>query len=114
MTTESADSTGMKSFSFNPPICRLITGDSRNGQRLRKAAKLCQDYGLRALSKRVSIGHLRKNELPELPQRLRQLFFGDQDKLFLFRWCQSGLELSSIPWAVQTNRVRPRKFEIVG
>ncbi len=51
---------------------------------------------------------------PELQQRLWQLFFGNQDKLFLLRLCQSGWEVSSIPWAVQTNRVRPRNFEIVG
>ncbi len=61
---------------FNPPICMLITGDSRNWQRLRKGVELCKDYGLTALSKRVYIGHVRKNDLPELQQRLRQLFFG--------------------------------------
>ncbi len=114
MTTESADSTGMKSFSFNPPIRRLITGDSRNGQRLRKAVEWGNDYGLTALSQRVDIGQVRENELPELQPRLRQLFFGNQDKLFLFMLCQSCLEVSSIPWAVQTNIVRPRKFEIAG
>lgn len=35
----------------------------------------------------------RKNELPELQQRLRQLFFGNKDKLFLFMLCKSCLEV---------------------
>ncbi len=99
---------------FHPPLRMLITWDSCNWQRLRKAVELCKDCGLTALSKRVSIGHVRKNELPELQQRLRQLFFGNKDKLFLFRLCKSCLEVSSVPLAVQTNIVRPRKFEIVG
>ncbi len=62
----------------------------------------------------VSIGKVRKNELPELRRRLRQLFFGNHDKLFRLMWCKSCWEVSFLPWAVQTNRVRPRKAEIVG
>jgi CRISPR/Cas system-associated endoribonuclease Cas2 len=98
----------------NPPICMLITWDSRNWRRLKKAVELCKDYALTRLSKRVCIGTVRKNELPELQQKLRQLFFGNKDKLFLFMLCKSCLEVSSIPLAVQTNMVRRRKFEIVG
>ncbi len=41
-------------------------------------------------------------------------FSANKDKLFLFRLCKSCLEVSSAPLAVQTNIVRPRKFEIVG
>jgi CRISPR/Cas system-associated endoribonuclease Cas2 len=96
----------------NPPICMLITWDSRNWRRLKKAFELCKDYALTRLSKRVYIGTVTKNELPELQQKLRQLFFGNKDKLFML--CKSCLEVSSIPLAVQTNIVRPRKFEIVG
>ena len=77
-------------------------------QRLRKAVELCKDYGLTALSKRVYIANVRKNELPELQQRLRQLFFGNKDKLFLFMLCKSCLEVSSIPLAVQTNSPAPK------
>ena len=74
---------------FNPPICMLITWDSRNWQRLRKAVELCKDYGLTALSKRVYLGKVRKNELPELQRRLRQLFFGT--KISCFFLCCANL-----------------------
>lgn len=36
----------------------LMTWDSRNWRRLKKAVGLCKDYGLTALSKRVYIGFL--------------------------------------------------------
>jgi hypothetical protein len=37
----------------NPPVCMLITWDSRNGRRLEKAVGLCKDCGSTALSRRV-------------------------------------------------------------
>ncbi len=58
-------------------------------------------------------GNVKKNELPELPQRLRQLFFG-KDKLFLFRLCKSCVEISTVPLAIQKRIVQPPKFELVG
>jgi hypothetical protein len=57
----------------NPPVCMLITWHSRNRRRLEKAVGLCKDYGLTALSRRVYLGNVKKNDLPELQQQLRRL-----------------------------------------
>ena len=74
---------------LNPQICMLIIWGSRNGQRLRKALELCKDYGLTALARRVYLGNVKKNDLPELQQKLRRLFIGKKDRLFLFLLCKS-------------------------
>ncbi len=99
---------------FNPPICTLITGESRNWQRFRKAVELCKDYGLTALSTGVYLGNVKKNELAELRQKLRRLFIGKKDRLFLFRLCKSCMEISTVPLAIQERIVQPPKFELVG
>ena len=92
----------------------LITWDSRNGRRLGKAVELCKDYGLTALSRRVYIGNVKKNDLPELQQKLRQLFIGKKDRLFLFMLCKSCMKISTVPLAIQERIVQPPKFELVG
>ena len=92
----------------------LITWDSRNGRRLEKAVGLCKDYGLTPLSRRVYIGNVKKNDLPELQQKLRQLFIGKKDRLFLFMLCKSCMGISTVPLAIQEKIVQPPKFELVG
>jgi CRISPR/Cas system-associated endoribonuclease Cas2 len=92
----------------------LITWDSRKGRRLENAVGLCKDYGLTALSRRVYIGDVKKNDLPELQQKLRQVFIGEKDRLFRFMLCKSCMEISTVPLAIQERIVRPPKFELVG
>ncbi len=92
----------------------LITWGSRNEQRLRKAVERCQDYGLRALSRGVYLGNVKKNDLRELQQKLRRLFIGKKDRLFLFMLCKSCMETSTVPLAIQERIVQPPKFELVG
>jgi len=101
-------------LSFNPPVCMLITWDSRNRRRLEKAVGLCKDYGLTALSRRVYLGNVKKNDLPELQQNLRRLFIGKKDRLFLFMLCKSCMGISTVPLAIQERIVQPPKFELVG
>ena len=91
-----------------------ITWDSRNWRRLEKAVGLCKDYGLTALSRSVYIGNVKKNDLPELQQKLRQLFMGKKDRLFLFMLCKSCVDVSTVPLAIQERIVQPPKFELVG
>ncbi len=57
---------------------------------------------------------VKKNDLPELQQTLRQLFIGKKDRLFLFMLCQSCREISTVPLAIQERIVQPPKFELVG
>jgi CRISPR/Cas system-associated endoribonuclease Cas2 len=92
----------------------LITWDSRNGRRLEKTVGLCKDYGLTALSGKVYIGNVKKNDLPELQQKLRRLLIGKKDRLFLFMLCKSCMENSTVPLAIQERIVQPPKFELVG
>jgi hypothetical protein len=56
----------------------------------------------------------RKNDLPELQQKLRRLVIGKKDRLFLFRLCKSCMEISTVPLAMQERIVQPLKFELVG
>jgi hypothetical protein len=99
---------------FNPPVCLLIAWESRNWRKLKKAATLCKDCGLAALSKKLFIGNVKKDEMPELQQKLSALFVGPTDRLFLFMICKSCLEVSSIPGAIHTSIAQPPTYEIVG
>ena len=67
-----------------------------------------------ALSRRVYIGKVKRNDLPELQHRLRQLFMGKKDRLLLFMLCKSCMEVSTVPLAIQKRIVQPPKFELVG
>ena len=75
---------------------------------------LCKDYGLTALSRRVYLGNVKKNDLPELQQKLRRLFIGKKDRHFLFMLCKSCMGISTVPLAIQERIVVPPKFELVG
>ena len=99
---------------FNPPVSMLLSWESRNWRRLKKATDLCKDYGLTALSKKLFIGNVNKNEIAELKQKLTDLFIGNTDRFFLFMICKSCLEVSSVPAAVQASIAQPLKYEIVG
>jgi CRISPR/Cas system-associated endoribonuclease Cas2 len=92
----------------------LITWDSRNGRRLQKAVGIGKDYGLTALSTRVYIGNVKRNDLPGLQHKLRQLFQGKKDRLLLFMLCKSCMEVSTVPLAIQKRIVQLPKFELVG
>ena len=69
---------------------------------------------LTALSGKVYIGNVKKNDLPELQHKLHQLFIGKKDRLFLFMLCKSCMESSTVPLAIQKRIVQPPKFELVG
>src|SRR5580704_13294442 len=97
----------------NPPTCLLITWESRNWRKLKKATNLCKDYGLAALSKKLFIGNVKQDEMPEIQKKLNVLFTNPTDKFFLFMICKSCLEVSTVPQAVQTNIVQPPAYEIV-
>ncbi len=91
----------------------LVTWETRNWRKLKKAAGLCKDYGLTALTKKLYIGNIKKNERPELQQKLRLVFVGKTDNLFLVMLCKSCVEASYVPAAVLTYIVEPLKYEIV-
>jgi CRISPR/Cas system-associated endoribonuclease Cas2 len=90
----------------------LITWESRNWRKFKKATELCKNYGLIALSKKLFIGNIKKNEMPEIQQSLKELFVSSTDRLFVFMICKSCLEVSTIPEAIQANIVQPLKYEI--
>ncbi len=98
----------------NPPVCMLMTWDSRKGRRLEKAVGRCKDYGLTALSRRLYLGNVKKNDLPELQQKLRRLIIGKKDRLFLFMLCKSCMAISTFSLAIQERIAQPPKFELVG
>src|SRR5438552_2899991 len=98
---------------FDPPICLLITWESRNWRKLKKAMDLCKDYGLKDLSKKLFIGNVTKNEMPKLQQKLRVIFVGKSDRLFVVMLCKSCLETSYLPASALTYIVEPLKYEIV-
>jgi hypothetical protein len=79
-----------------------------------KSGGLCKDYGLAAPSRRVYLGNVKKNDLPELQQKLRRLFIGKTDGLFLFVLCKSCMGISTVPSTIQERTVQPPKFELVG
>lgn len=56
----------------------------------------------------------KKNDLPELQQKLRRLFIGKTDRLFLFVLCKSCMEISTVPSTIQERVVQAPKFELVG
>jgi hypothetical protein len=60
------------------------------------------------------IGNVKRNDLPVLRQKLRRLFIGKKDRLFLFVLCKSCMENSTVALAIQERIVRPSKFELVG
>jgi len=97
----------------NPPVCLLITWDSRNRRKFKRAGNLCKDYGLTALSKKLFIGNVNKDEMPEIQQKLRALFTNPTDQLFVFMVCKSCLEVSTVPKALQTDIVQPPAYVIV-
>jgi hypothetical protein len=69
---------------------------------------------LTALSRTVYLGNVKKNDLPELQQKLRRLFIGRKDRLFLFMLCKSRMGVSTVPSAIQERIVQPPRFELVG
>jgi hypothetical protein len=79
-----------------------------------KSGGLCKDYGLTAPSRRVYLGNVKKNDLPELQQKLRRLFIGKTDRLFLFVLCKPCMEISTAPSTIHERIVQPPKFELVG
>jgi hypothetical protein len=56
----------------------------------------------------------KKNDLPELQQKLRRLFMEKKDRLFLFMLCKPCMGISTVPLAIQGRIVQPPKFELVG
>ena len=62
----------------------------------------------------VYLGTVKKNDLPELQQKLRRLFIGKTDRLFLFVLCKSCMEISTAPSTIHERIVQPPKFELVG
>lgn len=97
----------------NPPVCLLITWESRNTRKLKKATTFCKDYGLAALSKKLFIGNINKDEMPEIQQKLSTLFTNPTDQLFIFMVCKSCLEVSTVPKAIQTDITQPLAYVIV-
>ena len=97
----------------NPPVCVLVVWESRNRLKFKKAADLCKDYGLSALSKKLFIGNVKKDEMPELQQKLSALFANSTDKLFVFMICKSCLEVSTVPKILQTDIIDPPAYVIV-
>jgi hypothetical protein len=60
------------------------------------------------------VGNVKKNDLPEFQQKLSRLSIGKKDRLFLFMLCNSRMEISTVPLAVQKRIVQPPTFELVG
>lgn len=52
--------------------------------------------------------------MPEFQQKLRRLFIGKNDRLFLFMLCKSCMEISTVPLVIPKRIVQPPKFELVG
>jgi hypothetical protein len=78
-----------------------------------KSGGLCKDYGLTALEEGLP-RERKKNDLPELQQKLRRLFIWKTDRLFLFVLCKSCMEISTVPSTIQERVVQAPKFELVG
>jgi hypothetical protein len=45
------------------------------------------------------LGNVKKNDVPEFQQKLRPLFIKKKDRLFML--CNSGMEISAVPLAIQ-------------
>ncbi len=84
------------------------------GAKIGKSGRAMKDYGLTALSRRVYLRNVKKNDLPGLQQKLGWSFIGEKDRLFLFMLCKSSMEISTVPLAIQKRIVQPPKFELVG
>jgi len=97
----------------NPPIYALVAWESRNKQKFKKAADLCKNYGLSALSKKLFIGNIKKGEMPGLQQKLNAIFTNSTDKLYVFMVCKSCLEVSTIPKDLQADIIEPPAYLIV-
>lgn len=98
----------------NPPVCLLITWESPQWRKLKKATELCRDYGLTPLLKKVYIGNVKKNEQENLFKQLHHLFSGKKDRLLVCMLCKSCLEVSSVNSSIRGKITDPTKFEIVG
>lgn len=66
----------------------LIAYDIRNPDRLRKLAKIAQDYGIR-MQKSVFEAELLPSELKDMESRMKKLINPKEDGIKIFRLCQS-------------------------
>lgn len=66
----------------------LIAYDIRNPDRLRKLARIAQDYGIR-MQKSVFEAELLPSELKDMESRMKKLINPKEDGIKIFRLCQS-------------------------
>ncbi|WP_298068395.1 CRISPR-associated endonuclease Cas2 [uncultured Mailhella sp.] len=66
----------------------LIAYDIRNADRLRKLARIAQDYGLR-IQKSIFEAELLPSELKDMESRMKKLIDPREDGIKIFHLCQS-------------------------
>ena len=91
----------------------IISWDTINWRRAKKAEHWCRDYGLVLLHKNLYSGKLYLNERGDLDAKMKNLFVGKNDRYVSFAICASCGHNSVVNFQIENPPWLETEFEIV-